>query len=314
MNKKKLKEKNGYKLFAVAITEGSKQRVGVMFYQVNKAGEMSVPTIIQRVDLLKKSKALQELLNLGICLTEEELDEVIEKAKALLESADQADDIDTRSTPSQLHKAICEHGKEVTSELILNKEDEEPKWMVWLDKDYLNIRTSDFNDFIKGIPEADEFKRADILRSLKLMGVLDTDVGRAYDKKVSKNNQKLNCYRIALPASKSKKVKSAESIPIEVVEETKPVETKAESIVVDQIEAEQITIEEVLQEQDKAVKTPAEQIKKAILEESPIIEKEKLLAGLKEILTAEAEVKLEPVITEKPNPESGQNDLGGFLL
>lgn len=306
MTKKILMRKGNQKLIGVVITEGSKQRIAVMLYQESKNGEISVPSIIQRSELLKKSKALQDLLNLSICLTEEELDEVIEKAKVLLETADQTEDVenmDDRSTPSQLYRAICEHGKEVTSELILDKEDEEPRWQIWLDGNYVNIRTSDFDDFIKEIPESEGYKRTDILRSLKLLGVLDTDIGRAYDKKVSKNNHKVNCYRIALPATKSKKA---------VVEETKAVEVVAEATPAEQKEGVQVTIEEVLQEQDKAEATPAEQIPA----EPPSSEKEKLLAGLKEMLAEESAIKIDPIIPSEPKPQPKpiklEEDYGGF--
>lgn len=301
MTKKILMRKGNQKLIGVVITEGSKQRIAVMLYQESKNGEISVPTIIQRSELLKKSKALQDLLNLSICLTEEELDEVVEKAKVLLETADQTEDVenmDDRSTPSQLYRAICEYGKEVVSNLIIEKEAEEPKWMIWLDRDYLCIRTSDFADFIKGVTEADEYRKPDILRSLKLLGVLDTDIGRAYDKKVSKGNKKLNCYRIALPATKSKKAVVEETKAVEPAEETKPV--VAEATPAEQKEGVQITIEEVLQEE-----TPAE---------PPISEKEKLLAGLKEMLAEEAEIKIDPIIPSEPKPQpiKSEEDYGGF--
>ena len=300
MIKKSLIRKGNQKLIGVVITEGSKQRIAVMLYQESKNGEISVPTIIQRSELLKKSKALQDLLNLSICLTEEELDEVVEKAKVLLETADQTEDVenmDDRSTPSQLYRAICERGKEVVSNLIIEKEAEEPKWMIWLDRDYLCIRTSDFADFIKGVTEADEYRKPDILRSLKLLGVLDTDIGRAYDKKVSKGNKKLNCYRIALPATKSKKAVVEETKAVEPAEETKPVVAEATPA-----EGVQITIEEVLQEETLA--------------EPPISEKEKLIAGLKEMLAEESAIKLDPVIPEEPKqqpkPFEPEEDFGGF--
>lgn len=231
MTKKILMKKGDQKLMAQVVNESSKQRVGVMLYQVNKAGEVSIPTTVQRADLLKKSKTLQDLLNLSICLTEEELDAVIEKASAMLESPDQVDkaeNIDSQATPSQLYRAICEYGKEVVSNPIIPQTENEPKRMIWIDGNYLNVRTSDFNDFIKGVPEADEYKKTDILRSLKLLGVLDTDSGRAYDKKISTDGQKINCYRIQMPATKAKKAKVEKAQAVEeIIAET---DAKAEYI------------------------------------------------------------------------------------
>lgn len=306
MTKKILMKKGDQKLMAQVVNESSKQRVGVMLYQVNKAGEVSIPTTVQRADLLKKSKTLQDLLNLSICLTEEELDAVIEKATAMLESPDQvgeAENIDAQATPRQLYKAICGHGKEVVAELILNKEDEEPKWQIWLDKEYLCIRTSDFGDFLKEIPEADEYKKTDILRSLKLLGVLDTDSGRAYDKKISKDGQKINCYRIQMPAEKSKKAKAEEVIQAEVTEEPPIVETKSKPT--EASEGVQMTVEEILKETESS---PSDQ--------KPTSEKEKLLAGLKEMLAEESAIKLDPAIPEEPKqqpePVGSEEDWGGF--
>lgn len=270
MTKKILMRKGNQKLIGVVITEGSKQRIAVMLYQESKNGEISVPTIIQRSELLKKSKALQDLLNLSICLTEEELDEVVEKAKVLLETADQTEDVenmDDRSTPSQLYRAICERGKEVVSNLIIEKEAEEPKWMIWLDRDYLCIRTSDFADFIKGVTEADEYRKTDILRSLKLLGVLDTDSGRAYDKKISTDGQKINCYRIQMPATKAKKAKVEKAQAVEeIIAET---DAKAEYI---------------LQETNQPKPSSSE--------------KEKLQKAMQEIIADENKIEIVPTVSK----------------
>lgn len=312
MTKKILIKKGNKKLIAQVVNESSKQRVSVMLYQESKSGEISVPTVIQRSDLLRKSKTLQELLNLSICLSEDELDKVIEKAINLLESADKVDDaenIDSQATPSQLYRAICEYGKEVVSNPIIPQTEDEPKQMIWIDSNYLNIRTSDFSDFLKEIPEADEYKRADILRSLKLLGVLDTDAGRAYDKKVSKSGQKHNCYRIQLPTTKFKKAKVEEVIPVEVVEETPAVETESAPVPepAEANEGVQMTVEEILKETEKS---PAEP--------EPVSEKEKLIAGLKEMLAEESAIKLDPVIPEElkqqPKPVEPEEDLGGFVF
>ena len=311
MTKKILIKKGNKKLIAQVVNESSKQRVSVMLYQESKNGEVSVPIIVQRADLLKKSKNLQDLLNLSICLSEDELDKVIEKAINLLESADKVDDaenIDSQATPSQLYRAICEYGKEVTSELIIDKESEEPKQMIWIDGNYLIIRTSDFNDFIKGVPEADEYKKKDILRSLKLLRVLDTDSGRAYDKKVSKDGQKINCYRIQMSETKAKKAKVEKAQAVEVTEESSIVETKSESEkLTEASEGVQMTVEEILKETEQPP-----------VESKPTSEKEKLLAGLKEMLAEESAIKLDPVIPEEPKqqpkPFEPGEDLGGFVF
>lgn len=270
MTKKILMKKGDQKLMAQVVNESSKQRVGVMLYQVNKAGEVSIPTTVQRADLLKKSKTLQDLLNLSICLTEEELDAVIEKATAMLESPDQvgeAENVDSQATPSQLYRAICEYGKEVVSNPIIPQTENEPKRMIWIDGNYLNVRTSDFNDFIKGVPEADEYKKTDILRSLKLLGVLDTDSGRAYDKKISTDGQKINCYRIQMPATKAKKAKVEKAQAVEeIIAET---DAKAEYI---------------LQETNQPKPSSSE--------------KEKLQKAMQEIIADENKIEIVPTVSK----------------
>lgn len=270
MTKKILMKKGDQKLMAQVVNESSKQRVGVMLYQVNKAGEVSIPTTVQRADLLKKSKTLQDLLNLSIRLSEDELDKVIEKAINLLESADKVDEaenIDSQATPSQLYRAICEYGKEVVSNPIIPQTENEPKQMIWIDGNYLNVRTSDFNDFIKGVPEADEYKKTDILRSLKLLGVLDTDSGRAYDKKISTDGQKINCYRIQMSETKAKKAKVEKAQAVEeIIAET---DAKAESI---------------LQETNQPKPSSSE--------------KEKLQKAMQEIIADENKIEIVPTVSK----------------
>lgn len=298
-------KKGDQKLMAQVVNESSKQRVGVMLYQVNKAGEVSIPTTVQRADLLKKSKTLQDLLNLSICLTEEELDAVIEKASAMLESADKVDDaenIDSQATPSQLYRAICEYGKEVVSNPIIPQTEDEPKQMIWIDGNYLNVRTSDFNDFIKGVPEADEYKKTDIFRSLKLLGVLDTDAGRAYDKKVSKGNKKYNCYRIQMPAEKSKKAKVEEVIPVEVVEETPAVE----SLPAELNDGVQVTVEEIIAETEAKQSKPEESEQPKL----PSSEKEKMKEAVKELFAEDAGIKITPTVTKTAETLT-EEDYGG---
>lgn len=301
MTKKILIKKGNKKLIAQVVNESSKQRVSVMLYQESKNGEVSVPIIVQRADLLKKSKNLQDLLNLSICLSEDELDKVIEKAINLLESADKVDDaenIDSQATPSQLYRAICEYGKEVVSNPIIPQTEDEPKQMIWIDGNYLNVRTSDFNDFIKGVPEADEYKKTDIFRSLKLLGVLDTDAGRAYDKKVSKGNKKYNCYRIQMPAEKSKKA----IIPVEVVEETPAVE----SLPAELNDGVQVTVEEIIAETEAKQSKPEESEQPKL----PSSEKEKMKEAVKELFAEDAGIKITPTVTKTAETLT-EEDYGG---
>lgn len=285
MSKNVLIRKNGNKLIGKVVKNGAMQRVSVMVYQINKAGEISVPSTFQRSELLKRSKPLQDLLNLSICLTEEELNEVIEKAIAMLAEPDkvaEAENIDEKSTPRQLYEAICDYGKQLTSNPIIPETEEEPKQMIWLDKDFLNIRTSDFSDFLKEIPEADEYKKTEVLKCLKLLGVLETDAGRAYDKKVSKDNCKFNCYRIQMPATKTKPPKAEKPNAVEIVGEIKPVEPQ-----------------------------PSEPKPAEVNQPKPSSsEKEKLQKAAKEMFAGDTEVELLPTISknEKPVDEETVDD------
>ena len=311
MSKNVLIRKNGNKLIGKVVKNGAMQRVSVMVYQINKAGEISVPSTFQRSELLKRSKPLQDLLNLSICLTEEELNEVIEKAIAMLAEPDkvaEAENIDEKSTPRQLYVAICDYGKQLTSNPIIPETEEEPKQMIWLDKDFLNIRTSDFEDFLKEIPEADEYKKTDILRSLKLLGVLDTDSGRAYDKKVSKGGQKINCYKIQMPDTKAKKAKAEKIKAVEIVGETKPVEPQpAEPKPAEVNDGVQMTVEEIIAETD----AKAESILQETHQPKPSSsEKEKLQKAAKEMFADENKIEIVPTVSknEKPINEESVDD------
>ena len=316
MSKKVLMRKNGYKLIGKVVKNGAMQRVSVMVYQINKAGEISVPSTLQRLELLKRSKPLQDLLNLSICLTEEELNEVIEKAIAMLaepENIAEAENIDEKSTPRQLYEAICDYGKQLTSNPIIPETEEEPKQMIWLDKDFLNIRTSDFSDFLKDIPEADEYKKTEVLKCLKLLGVLETDAGRAYDKKISKDGQKINCYRIQMPATKTKTPKEEKINAVEIVGEIKPAEPQpsepqpSEPKPAEVNDRVQMTVEEIIAETD----AKAESILQETHQPKPSSsEKEKLQKAAKEMFADENKIEIVPTVSknEKPINEESVDD------
>ena len=106
-----------------------------------------------------------------------------------------------------------------------------------------------------------------------------------------------------MPAEKSKKAKAEEVIQAEVTEEPPIVETKSKPT--EASEGVQMTVEEILKETESS---PSDQ--------KPTSEKEKLLAGLKEMLAEESAIKLDPAIPEEPKqqpePVGSEEDWGGF--
>lgn len=198
MCKIELFEKNGFKLCAVVTTEASKQRVGVTIYEVNELGKMSVPVTFKRSEIMKKSSSLNLLLDFGICLTEDEFEAVIEKCINLLNSEKASINLDNRSTSDELYRGFCEYAKDTRQKEIYVTDSIKVMPKAVADREFLDIQTKEFEYVMEEIPETEGYKKIEILKVFKFMGVLQTDKGRAYDKKVALNGKKVNCYRIMM--------------------------------------------------------------------------------------------------------------------
>lgn len=198
MNKKVLYEKNGCKLYAVVTTEASMQRVAVTVYEMNEQGRMSVPITLKRSEIMKKSSKLSDLLDFGICLTEEELNTVIEQCLKLLDSEKVHTNVDERSTIEEIYYAFCKYAKrsDLKEIFVTNNLRLMPQAVV--SNNFLDIQTKAFEGILEEIEETAGYRKLEILKAFKLMGVLQTDKDRAYDKKVTVNGKKINCYRITV--------------------------------------------------------------------------------------------------------------------
>lgn len=196
MCKIELFEKNGFKLYAVMTTEASKQRVGVTIYELNAQGKMSESVTFKRSEIMRNSSRLSKLLDFGICLTEEELEIVIEKCLNLLNSKNVHANVDERSTIEEVYCAFCEYAKSADLKEIHVTDSIRLMPQAVVNDNFLDIQTKDFENVMKGIEETEGYKKLEILKAFKFMGVLQTDNGRAYDKKVAVNGKKVNCYRI----------------------------------------------------------------------------------------------------------------------
>lgn len=201
MNEKVLITKKGYELRCVKTGEGSTLRMGVDIYQVSKNGNRSVPISISRAEIVTGSKSLNKLLDFSICLDDREFKQVVANLKGLVSQIDILLNVDERATPNELYEAFCEYGKDKKIEAVALKLTEKieilPK--AFLTKGGLNIQTTQFENVMQEIEETQGYKKLEILKTLKFMGVLENGEGRAYDKKISVLSRKINCYRIMLP-------------------------------------------------------------------------------------------------------------------
>ena len=198
MEKKIIYEKNGCRLYGVVTTEVSRQRVGVRIYEVNARDQMSDSLDFKRSEVIASSSKLNQILDFEICLTEKELALVINECQKLVNGKNSFENVDERWTLKEVYKAFCEYARRKNAKEICLTDDIVMVPAVVVTENFLNIRTTEFENVMTEIPETEGYEKLDILKAFKMMDVLETDKGRAYDKKVSMNRKKINCYRIEI--------------------------------------------------------------------------------------------------------------------
>lgn len=192
-------QKNGCKLCALRALDGATQRVSLMVFQVDSSGNTSTPLTFQRSDILQSCKKLNVLLDFSISMDTDELKQVTESLKKVLNGTETIRLDSDKATPVGVYRAICKKfadEKEESEKLSGGVKVPKP---VFVRKQKICIRTTEFERILKLVEETQGYSKLEILRMLKIMGVLDVDEDRPYDKKVTVSGRSLRFYCIQMP-------------------------------------------------------------------------------------------------------------------
>ncbi len=190
LGKRIYKNKNGYEVFVVYMRDAASSRISVEMYTVSPSGEMSDLITVPRRDLVGR-KSLDFFLDLDgdFCL-----DDIVAIKNESVKNLQDAK-IETTQTKSPLdgiHYAFSNYIRKNEKELGKN-----PDADIFIRDGYGYLRTDCMDKFVREHPELG-YKRVEILKRLKIMGVLENSPNRPYDVLISINNSKRRFYKILL--------------------------------------------------------------------------------------------------------------------
>lgn len=200
----------GDKIYAVATRDKSSMRVSADLYIKSADGDMSDIMTVTRRNIMTGKNCLDFLLDRDIDLGMEQIGEIREKVLALLkENANIVEVVEEKAPLNELYNAISSYIRENKEELSDN-----PHAQMFIKENYGYMRTQSIEGFVRE-HKLLGYKRQDILKRLKIMGVLKTGTGRPYDTLVSISGKKVHCYKIMLAEESGEEETGAEVICID---------------------------------------------------------------------------------------------------
>lgn len=182
----------GYIVYAVLNKDVSSLRLAVDVYVVTPENEMSKILTFKRCDVLKKKKWTNIFLDMDGGFTKEDLEKLQTAMDSLLSENGQITLGQSCATVEEVHRAISKHIRENKEELSDN-----PFAECFVKDDIGYMATSQMEKFIKANSDLG-YKRLEVLKHLKYLGVLQPADDRAYDTLISLNGKKLRYYKFQL--------------------------------------------------------------------------------------------------------------------
>lgn len=207
----------GHKVYAVATSEKSSQRVAVNIYVEFSNGSISDINTITRKDIYTKKNCFDffyEMEDFG----RNDIDSIRGNILDVLKDTEYRTVIQEKATWAEIHSAVSKF-------IYLNAEDlsEGKQSDIFIKGKYGYLTTDAMKSFIKGNEELG-YKRLDLLKRLKIMGALKCGKDRPYDVLVSLNGKKRHYYKIELAENVSVTEEVEEVIETEEVADTEEVE------------------------------------------------------------------------------------------
>lgn len=197
-----------YKLYAVSMRDKATTRISIDTYIVSPDDEMSDLITIQKKDIFGKAKWADVFQGLDADFSRDDIDNIKSKLMNFIRQNKNID-VQSRATPAELYRALSDFiklkdGKEYTDTSL--------KVLGTFTKNgYGYIDSHMMEEFVKSHKDMG-YKKLDILKRLKIMGVLECTKNRPYDILISIGGEKRRFYKILLEKE------SMEEEPCEVYE------------------------------------------------------------------------------------------------
>lgn len=186
----------GYKVYAVPMRDINTTRYSVDIYTVSPDGSMSDLFTVSRKDYYTKPKALDFIFDLDGDFCRDDIDKVYYALMPFFRSNENknAATIQGKATMQELHMKVSDYIRTNEEKLGANTGAE-----VFIRGDYGFILTTKMKEFVNENKEELGYnKKTEILKRLKVMGVLETTKDRPYDVLVSVDGVKKRYYKIRL--------------------------------------------------------------------------------------------------------------------
>lgn len=182
-----------YKVYGVVTREKSSTRLSIELYVVSPdTEEMTEIFTLPKKDVIRKKNCFDFLIGLEGDFTRDDIDSIRNKVGNLLSGGSDMVDIQSKATMRELHQAISDYIRENEEQLKDN-----PDADCFIKEGYGYMNTGKMKEFLEENKELN-FKRVDVLRSLKIMGVLKPSKKRTYDVAVRVSDRPRWFYKIEL--------------------------------------------------------------------------------------------------------------------
>lgn len=203
LGKRIYENKNGYGVYAVYMQDPASTRISVEMYTVSPSGVMSDLITVSRRDLIRK-KTLDFFLDLDGDFSYDDILSIQKEAVKNLKNA-QMEMSGGKYPLAGMQHTVNSYIRNNAKELQAN-----PDAAIFIRDGFGYIRTDCMDKFVKEHPELG-YTRVEILKRLKIMGVLKNAPKRPYDVLVSINNKKMRFCKIIL-ADESKREEKPDEV------------------------------------------------------------------------------------------------------
>lgn len=183
--------KKGYKVYAVAMKDVASTRVSLECYVKSPEGEMSEIFSVRRRDLVTGKNPLDFFFDLDGGFENAEVDSLSSIFLELVDTGGKMT-IQSKATPPEMYHEISAYIKEYVEKWKNNSMSG-----MFIRGEYGYLETKLMDRMVLDNKELG-YKRKDMLKTLKIMGVLKTGTNRPYDNIVTVNGEKKRVYKIKL--------------------------------------------------------------------------------------------------------------------
>lgn len=181
----------GHKVYAVLMGDKSSKRLSVNIFIEYEDGSMSDIVTIPRKDSFGK-KAFDFLMDMYGGFGKEEVEKVKAAVANIIKDDSLVQIVQSKATMLEIHQSVSKYIFKKAEDLADNPDAE-----IFIKGEYGYISYVLLEQFVKENPEIG-YKRLEILKRLKIMGVLKPGKERPYDTMVNINGNRKRFYKVEL--------------------------------------------------------------------------------------------------------------------